>query len=74
MSNLQPVNKPFEGNLKLNFEQCASTEEDKEDMKRFSQAYVIGSLMYVMIFKISYIYNDVYFVSNVDLCVFRYSR
>lgn len=49
MNNSKYVSTLLASHFKLNFEQCPTSEEDKEDMENVTYVSEICSLMYVMI-------------------------
>ncbi|GAA0171572.1 hypothetical protein LIER_25571 [Lithospermum erythrorhizon] len=51
MKNVKVISCPLNAQIKLSFKNCPTTQEDIEYMRKFSYAFVVGSLMYAMICK-----------------------
>ena len=50
MSKAKAVCFPLATHLKLSSKQCPTSEKDKKDMSKVPYAFVVGSLMYAMVF------------------------
>ena len=49
MSKAKTVCSPLAGHLKLSSKQCPTGEKDMKEMSKVPYAFVVGSLMYVMV-------------------------
>ena len=49
MNNAKPMSSPLPVHMKLSFEQCPTTDEDKKTMKNVPYSSAVGSLMYSMV-------------------------
>ena len=50
MKNSKPFSTPLARHFKLSSKDCPSNEYEKEEIQKISYSFVVGSLMYAMVY------------------------